>query len=104
MRSATLDLVFLTALFAGTVYFGVDAWLGASGDVNSAPLREEIRTIEADIIELEQRREALEDKVGRLTGSEIDAELLDERLRAAFGVIAEDERLILEPEAERPLN
>ncbi|MEO1330324.1 MAG: hypothetical protein AAFW46_11730 [Pseudomonadota bacterium] len=121
MRSATLDLVFLTTLAAGLVYFSVDAWLGASGGSNRAPLRAEISEIQREIDDLTRRHEALEAKTQRLSGlpassedasgdpnaptptPEIDPELLDERLRATLGVMAEDEVLLIEPgEAQTP--
>ena len=98
MRSTTIDLVFFTLLAAGLVYFSIDAWVGESGGVNIAPLERRIDRLENDIAEMSAAKEALATRNAGLKGSEIDQDLLDERLRAAFGVGDPDDALIIVPD------
>lgn len=94
-RSTTFDVIFHTALLAGLVYFSVDAW--SSGQRLWSGLRADIYEKKAEIAELEARAEAFEAKIARLTGPTVDRELLDERLRAAYGVARADEVLLTPP-------
>lgn len=99
MRSTTLDLFFLTVLAAGLVYFAVDAWFGASGGWQSVELRAEIERLESEIETIEEQRVEIDAKIRRLSGAQIDPELLDERLRAVLGVLGENDAYILEQTA-----
>lgn len=98
MRSSTFDLFWLTALVAGVVYFSVDGWASRTGDNGVAALQNQIRSEQARLVALEAERNALRLKAQNLTGPEIDADLLDETIRAVFGVGRADEQLIKTPE------
>lgn len=102
MRSTTLNLVLLTLLAAGVVYASIDAWLGPSGGMHRGALRAEIRELKREIADLRGESARLEAKTVRLSGQVVDRELLDERLRAVFGVAHADEMLLIEP--RRPLS
>lgn len=97
-RMTTLDLTLFAVFAAGLVYCAVDVVVGPSGRAQWSELRAEIRGVEGDIARLQTEKAALERKADALTGPEIDAELLDERLRAVFGVGRADERLLIEIE------
>lgn len=97
MRSSTFDFVLLTALVAGLAYFSVDALVGSDGVNKVEALEEELAQHESALAQLEGARQALATRVDRLSGSEVDPDLLDERLRAAYGVAREDDRLLLAP-------
>lgn len=97
MRSTTFDLTFVTLLGVLGVTFAVDGWFGTDGGAHLDDLRTEIAREEARIAALESERDRLDAMTRGLRGPEIDMDLLDERLRAAFGVGREDEALILAP-------
>ncbi len=100
MRSSTTDLALLTMLAAGVAYFLVDGWFGASGRAGLGALEREIRVEERKIAELETARDALKRKTEALSGPSVDADLLDETARAAFGLARSDENLILAPDRQ----
>ena len=95
MKSFTLDLVALTLLCCGLVYSGgrVAADLAAMSGYE-----DDIERRSQEVAALEAERDALADRVARLTGPVIDPELLDEQLRRALGVGRADEVLLLPPE------
>lgn len=99
MRTSTFDLVFLTVLIAGAAYFTVDAWVGPSGAASMSALQETIDGAEARNAALRAQRDALASRVESLRGPDVDVDLLDERLRATFGLGRADERLIIAPPA-----
>ena len=94
MRATTLDVALNTVMLASLVYFAVDAWLGPSGASHWPALRSEISVKKAEVERLERRAAALEAKIQRLTGPNVDRELLDERLRAAYGLGRRDDALL----------
>lgn len=97
MRSTTLELALLSVLCASLVYVVVDMYTGSSGIASRSDLRTETRQVQADINAAKAREAILTDKVTRLSGDRIDTDLLDEKLRATFGVVREDELLLIEP-------
>lgn len=98
MRSFTFDLALLTLLIGGVAYFLVDGLFGASGGGRIAALDAEIARLDADIMTLSMRRDALRRKVDGLSGDVVDADLFEETARATFGLGRADEMLILAPE------
>lgn len=99
MRSSTFDLVWLTALVAGVVYFSVDGWVGRAGENGLSALEMQIGAERDRLGALEAERDALRLKTEGLSGADIDPDLLDETLRSVFGVGRADEKLILKPES-----
>ncbi|MCI4665189.1 MAG: hypothetical protein MRY74_10765 [Neomegalonema sp.] len=94
MRSATLSLTTLTAIACGFVYtigqISVDY-------AEQSKLREDVARRGEIVDRLKADRDRLQDRIARLTGPEIDVELLDEHLRRALGVGRADEVLLLPP-------
>ena len=100
MRSTTIDVLLLTGLLAGLVYFLVDAFIGgSSAGWRQAELVREIEAKQAELVRLEEMRDTLEDRTQRLRGPVIDLELLDERLRAVFGIGHRRDVVLIAPEA-----
>lgn len=93
-----MDLFFFTLLAAGLVYFAVDAWLGPSGGIHIGPLQDEIGALEREVADLTEERDALAEKNAGLKGPVIDQDLLDERLRAVFGLVEENDAVLVTPD------
>ena len=99
-RSLTWDFVFVTVLVAGLAFLAVDVFFGDVGVDEKSGLRAERRALQAEIRELEAERDRLEARTRALIGPEVDRDLLDEQLRAKFGVGREDDALLVPPERE----
>ncbi|MBX2857007.1 MAG: septum formation initiator family protein [Rhodobacteraceae bacterium] len=95
-RSTTLDLFFLTSLAAGLVAFAVDAYFGENGRLKMPALEADISLLQGEVAALETEKAALAAKAAALRGPEIDAELLEERLRAVHGVAHPRDVLIVD--------
>ena len=94
MKSFTLDLVALTVLCCGLVY---SAGRTLSDLAETADLEREIAQRAKIVAQLEDARDSLADRVARMTGPEIDPELLDEQMRKTLGVGRANEVLLLPP-------
>lgn len=96
MRTGTVDLIFVTAMAAGMVYFTVGAMFGETGGARIDPLNHDIDGLEREIRDLTAERDALAHRNAALAGPEIDLDLLEERLRAAHGLADPRDALIIE--------
>lgn len=82
-------------LLAGVI--AIFAHSGLQGDHGLAASREaeaEERRLRAELVELAAEREALANKVLRLSDRYLDLDLLDERARAVLGLVREDELVV----------
>ena len=94
MKSFTLDFVAMTLLCCGLVYSAGRV----SEDLTKMDVLEvEIERRAAIVAQAAAERNALVDRVARLTGPVIDPELLDEQVRRVLGVGRGDEALLLPP-------
>ncbi|MCI4660274.1 MAG: septum formation initiator family protein [Neomegalonema sp.] len=80
-----IDTLAVILMLCVITFFVVDYWLGASGSVHLRPLERREAELREEIRALEAKRDALQSKIDRLSGPEVDPELLDERLRRATG-------------------
>ncbi len=82
-------------LLAGVI--AIFAHSGLQGDHGLAASREaeaEERRLRTELVELAAQREALANKVLRLSDRYLDLDLLDERARAVLGLVREDELVV----------
>ena len=82
-------------LLAGVI--AIFAHSGLQGEHGLAAYREaraEERRLRTELAELRAEREALANRVLRLSGSYLDLDLLDERARAVLGFVREDELVV----------
>ncbi|MGB1027999.1 MAG: FtsB family cell division protein [Rhodospirillaceae bacterium] len=78
-------------------YFGYHAVQGDRGLIALWHLDGQIATAEAHLAELQVEHDALEEKVVRLSGTALDGDLLDERVRHMLNMVRPNERVILLP-------
>ena len=80
-----------------TGVIAIFAHAGLQGDLGLAALREteaEERRLRIELAELRAEREALANKVLRLSDRYLDLDLLDERARAVLGLVRGDELVV----------
>jgi cell division protein FtsB len=98
MRTSTFDLFVFSLLGAGIAYFLVDGFFGSTGRTEIARLEAQIAIKTSEVDFLLQQRNAVQKKNDDLRGPVIDTDLLDERLRAAFGLGTAEEFILISPE------
>ena len=81
-------------LVGGIVVFAHSGLQGTHGLSAYREAGEQERRLRAELASLRTRREALENKVERLSARRLDLDLLDERARAVLGLVREDELVI----------
>lgn len=94
-RSRFTVLVLPALLAAVTVYFGWQSTRGAYGEAPRQSLAVERAARERELAALVSERETLEERVLRLRTDALDADLLDERVRAQLNMARANELVIL---------
>jgi cell division protein FtsB len=94
-RRSRFRFLVLPLVLAGiALYFGWQSTRGDFGQEQRAALAAERAARETELARLVSRREALEDRVGRLRSEALDADLLEERARAQLFLAGANELVI----------
>jgi cell division protein FtsB len=96
-RSSLKQIAIAATYVLLTGVIAIFAHSGLQGDHGLAAYREaeaEERRLRTELAELRAEREALANKVLRLSDRYLDLELLDERARAVLGLVREDELVV----------
>ena len=96
-RSSLKQIAIAATYVLLTGVIAIFAHSGLQGDHGLAAFREaeaEERRLRAELAELQAEREALANKVLRLSDRFLDLDLLDERARAVLGLVREDELVV----------
>ena len=96
-RSSLRQIAIAATYVLLTGVIAIFAHSGLQGDHGLAAHREaeaEERRLRIELSALGAEREALANKVLRLSGRHLDLDLLDERARAVLGLVREDELVV----------
>ena len=96
-RSSLKQIAIAATYLLLTGVIAIFAHSGLQGDHGLAAYREaeaEERRLRVELAELRAEREALANKVLRLSDRYLDLDLLDERARAVLGLVREDELVV----------
>jgi cell division protein FtsB len=96
-RSSLKQIAIAATYVLLTGVIAIFAHSGLQGDHGLAAFRKaeaEERGLRAELAELRAEREALANKVLRLSDRYLDVDLLDERARAVLGLAREDELVV----------
>ena len=96
-RSSLKQIAIAATYLLLTGVIAIFAHSGLQGDHGLAAYREaeaEERRLRVKLAELRAEREALANKVLRLSDRYLDLDLLDERARAVLGLVREDELVV----------
>ena len=97
-RKSRLAFLLLPVIFINvTIYFGWQSTRGAFGEEARQVLARERAGREAEFAGLTAERQILEARVARLRTDALDADLLDERVRAQLNMAQANELVIITP-------
>ncbi|MBI1392140.1 MAG: hypothetical protein GC152_05290 [Alphaproteobacteria bacterium] len=107
MRISLKTMVGATVWAALIGWIALEAMSALVGPASYRALAEREATLaqlEADLVDLSAHRERLTQRADRLNSAHIDAELLDERVRAVLGYVSDGEWVASRAEIEAALS
>jgi len=81
---------------SAVVYFGYHAVQGDRGLIALGKLRQDVSSLQAQVLDTRAKRMNLERKVSALSSQNIDPDLLEERARVLLGYGYSDEALVVD--------
>ncbi|MBB4659506.1 FtsB family cell division protein [Parvularcula dongshanensis] len=101
VRTVLVQTVLPAALIVGIAYNALVTVNGEEGRKAAHLLREEVAEQTARLDEARARTAALSDHADRLLTASLDQDLLEERLRARLGLVAQDEYMVRMGDVDR---